>query len=75
MKTSKNRTSSIVEGGYDNLVEGLKREARQEVNAKYADEWKDAGWWRRWQLRAQINAEVRELVEQRMPDVSDEAMF
>jgi len=67
--------SAIVHGGYRNLSKGVRDEARREVEARYAEEWNEAGWIRRWQLRKQMDREIEVIAAMNMPDVSEQTMF
>jgi hypothetical protein len=67
--------TGFVANGYSNLIAGVGSEARRIVEAKYADEWNAAGWVGRWKLRRVMNAEIKELAADLMPDVSSDALF
>jgi hypothetical protein len=67
--------SSIVVNGYSNLVSGVEAEARQTIEAKYAEEWNSAGLIRRMKLKRMMNAEIKELAAKLIPSVSPDAMF
>lgn len=67
--------SSIVANGRLNLFEAVESQARQIVEAKYAEEWSSAGLIRRWRLRRMMNLEIRVLAAKLMPEVSPEALF
>jgi hypothetical protein len=68
-------SSSIVVNGYSNLVSGVEAEAREIIEAKYADEWNSAGLLRRLKLQLMMNAEIKELAAKLMPNVSPDALF
>jgi hypothetical protein len=68
-------SSSIVVNGYSNLVSGVDAEARQIIEAKYAEEWNSAGFLRRLKLQRVMNAEIKELAAKLMPKVSPDALF
>lgn len=74
-RKSAGRSSSIVKNGYSNLVSGVESEARQTIEAKYADEWNSAGLIRRLKLQRIMNAEIEELAANLMPKVSPDAIF
>jgi hypothetical protein len=67
--------SSIVANGRSNLVAAFESQARQIVEAKYAEEWSSAGLIRRWRLRRIMNLEIRVLAARLMPEVSPDALF
>ncbi|TWT73359.1 hypothetical protein [Allorhodopirellula solitaria] len=67
--------AGVVANGYRNLISGVEAEARQEVTAKYAEQWKSAGWLGRWRLQRLMDAEIEELAIKRFPKVSQDTMF
>jgi hypothetical protein len=68
-------SSSIVANGYSNLVSVVEAEARQIIEAKYAEEWNAASLLRRLKLQRMMNAEIKELAAKLMPNVSPDALF
>jgi len=65
----------IVANGHRNLAAGVREEARRVVEAKYAEQWNTSGLVRRWKLQRIMNAEINELVAERMPECSSKTMF
>ncbi|MCC9602227.1 hypothetical protein LOC67_16855 [Stieleria sp. JC731] len=69
------RESCFVAGGYDRLFSAVESDARQIVEAEYADEWNASGLIRRWKLQRKMDAEISVIVAEIMPDVSPAALF
>jgi hypothetical protein len=61
------KDSGIVDDGYERAYDAHIKEVRVEVAAKYAEELKDAGFWRRIRLRRQMDGEIREKMEHFAP--------
>ena len=69
------RRSAFVADGYDRLVDGVESEARRIVEAKYSAQWNSSGIFARWRLQRKMKAEIADLADKMMPDVSSEAQF
>ena len=67
--------SQIIVDGEERLTAGVQQEARQIVEAKYADKLQAAGFIERWQLRRKMKAEIAKLADEMMPNVSSDAIF
>uniref|UniRef100_UPI00193F2EBF hypothetical protein n=1 Tax=Roseiconus lacunae TaxID=2605694 RepID=UPI00193F2EBF len=67
--------SGFVADGYERLISAVESDARQIVEAKYADEWNASGLLRRWNLQRKMDAEISAMVAEMMPDVSPDALF
>jgi hypothetical protein len=49
------RNHSFVSDGHEIACAAI----RAEVKREFAERWKNATWWKRWHLWAEINAEMR----------------
>jgi hypothetical protein len=61
------RITKIVAGGRKRAYEGSVARVRAEVEAKYAEELKTAGVWRRMRIRRNMQREMRERMERVAP--------
>lgn len=72
---AQNTTHSLVINGRQRLVAELELAARAEIEQKYAERWKAAGWFRRWTLSRRMHREVVRRVNERMAQVSAESLY
>lgn len=68
-------TRGVVADGGGRLRAGIEAEARAEVERKYAREWNEAGWLKRWSLRRRMDREIAVIVAARSQEVSAHTMF
>ena len=57
----------IVEDGQERAYDGSIEQVRAKVEAKYAEELKTAGMWKRMQIRRKMGKEIRERMEKIAP--------
>ncbi len=63
------RSNGIVVDGYERAYSAVEPEVRAQVLAEYADRLAEAGFWKRWRLRREIEREiVRRIHEKAPPD-------
>ena len=61
------RKTTIVEDGWRRAYRGSTRRVRDEVEAKYAEELRKAGFWKRILLWQKIEREIRERMKKIAP--------
>jgi hypothetical protein len=67
--------SGFVEDGYARAIEGLEAEIRVTVQAKYASQLEQCGYFQRSSLRSEIEKEIAGLVAERAKSISPKALF
>lgn len=70
---SRRKPDHFVADGRERVEKDFMMSIRAKVEARSADQLREAGWWRRWRLRRQINREIRAELKQQRP--SREALF
>ncbi|MCO6436066.1 MAG: hypothetical protein J5J06_03170 [Phycisphaerae bacterium] len=70
---SRRKSDHFVADGRERVEKDLMMSIRAEVEARFADQLHEAGWWRRWRLRRQIDREIRVELKKQRP--SREALF
>ena len=68
-------TSGFVEDGYTRAIEGLEAEIRVTVEAKYASQLEQCGFFQQSSLRSEIDKEIAGLVAERAKSISPDALF
>ena len=61
------RNHKIVADGQRRAYDGNTEQVRAEVEAKYTEELKNAGFWRRRSLRRQMEREIQQRLEKTAP--------
>ena len=67
--------SDFVANGRQNALKGIDADVRPAIEARYADEWKRAGYVRRWFLRRKINREVTARIAERQNEAPADALY
>jgi hypothetical protein len=65
----------FVEDGYARAIQGFEIEVRADVEAKYASQWEQCGFFQRWRLRGEMEQEIARLVADREKSISPTALF
>lgn len=67
--------NGFVEDGYERAIQGFESEVRAEVEAKYASQWEQCGFFQRRRLRGEMEQEIARLVADRAKSISPSALF
>lgn len=73
--SDKESAAGFVEDGYARAIEGMETEIRATVEAKYASQLEQCGFFQRSRLRSEIEKEITGLVAERARSISPEALF
>jgi len=67
--------NGFVEDGYARAIAGFEIEVRAEVEAKYASQLEQCGFFQPWRLRSEMEQEIARLVADRAKSISPKALF